>query len=1241
MDHAHDHPKKYPRIARPVELLRPSYDVVVIGSGYGGGVAASRMARGRQSVCVLERGKERWPGEYPSNLKEAAPQIHVSGALSPNDTGRLRIPVEAGDPTGLYHLFLGEGQNAFVGNGLGGTSLLNANIFLRADPRTLSLKYWPEEIRDDPSKLEKYYERAESMLQPSPYPASFPALKKLDVLQKQAATLGVEDKFYRPPQTTWFHEDGPNSSGVQMKTTTLSGQDSTGVNDGSKITTLVTYLADAWNWGAEIFCECEARYVKKHPTQEGYLVFFAWHGAKRDLFGKENVYEHLMWVHARKMVFLGAGVLGSTEIVLRSKERGLRTSQFVGQDLSGNGDILAFGYNLDDEVNGIGKEHPDPARPIGPTITGVIDLRGEDTAKNPLDGFVIEEGAIASSLAHLFQPMLELSPGRVTRAPLSSIPFRTLRSITSKLFGPYAPGGSVEHTQTYLVMSHDSNQATMTLDPDSDDARIVWQGVGRAEHIAEISETLARLGGTLVQSPFFSLLGQAEITVHAIGGLNLGRATSHLGELLRGDDGAGVHEGLIVTDGAVVPAALGVNPFATITALAERSVEGVAAKLGIDIDYATKNAQLDLFGSPQFPVQPKDDVTEAALIRARKTGQVGIGFTEIMNGFVHVGGEIESFGVAASQARADLQDAQFFLSVNAFDEDALLGRSDHPAMLTGTFSSALPGSPHMVTKGKFGLFTVDERTPDTRNLTYEFDMVGVDGKMLHFSGYKVVNNAAAFSTRDIWEETSTLYVTISDGKLVAGKGTMKIKVSDFVHELATIATTGANVPLRITGFGRFGAFFARQLTRVFFAPFAPLTDKGPATRTLTFAARPVPNEVISVTASDGVVSNMQVWEPTKVIDGKVLNVLFVPGASVDERIFALPTIPLNAIEYFTRAGYRCYAVTTRVGLTPNAKLQGGWSIYDARLDVAAGLKEVVRRAGGEKAYVIAHCAGAVAFASGLLDGTIPARDWIRGITISQVFMHPILGTVNDIKANIPLPSAYTFLARSDWFDCVPQPGLVQHAFDSILKFYPVGGRKEICSSASCHRSELAFGRLWNHANLNAATHDHLDEYLGGVSMKSLRHLTLMGRKRITSRPDGTPLIIAPVKDESALEPEPVNPALENLRGIPILIISGSDNVVFAPEGTDMSYSLLRNTFGAEMYERVVFKGRGHLDSWMSSTCADDGDVYDTVLGHVDAICRHGKLGTGEGGVAAEKREVSCSRPVAIVTPPKRANGTTQ
>lgn len=65
---------------------------------------------------------------------------------------------------------------------------------------------------------------------------------------------------------------GPNSTGVEMYPSALTGQDSTGVNDGSKSSTLVNYLSDAWNWGAEMFCECEVRYIKKHPDEEGYLV---------------------------------------------------------------------------------------------------------------------------------------------------------------------------------------------------------------------------------------------------------------------------------------------------------------------------------------------------------------------------------------------------------------------------------------------------------------------------------------------------------------------------------------------------------------------------------------------------------------------------------------------------------------------------------------------------------------------------------------------------------------------------------------------------------------------------------------------------------------------------------------------------------------------------------------------------------------------------------------------------------
>lgn len=112
-----DDPKitSFPRISKPMELMRHAYDVVVIGSGYGGGVAASRMSRAGKRVCVLERGKERWPGEFPTSKGDAFDQLHYSGQIVP--PWLPKKVVHGGDPTGMYHLIFGNGQNAVVGNG--------------------------------------------------------------------------------------------------------------------------------------------------------------------------------------------------------------------------------------------------------------------------------------------------------------------------------------------------------------------------------------------------------------------------------------------------------------------------------------------------------------------------------------------------------------------------------------------------------------------------------------------------------------------------------------------------------------------------------------------------------------------------------------------------------------------------------------------------------------------------------------------------------------------------------------------------------------------------------------------------------------------------------------------------------------------------------------------------------------------------------------------------------------------
>ena len=309
-----------------------------------------------------------------------------------------------------------------------------------------------------------------------------------------------------------------------------------------------------------------------------------------------------MWVQAKEFVFLAAGTFGSTEILLRSKAYGLNMSPTVGKNMSGNGDILSFAYNTDQIVNGIGTDNESYLKkhPVGPCITGIIDMRDEDFAPNVLDGFVIEEGVVPETLAHVLGPMLQLTPDKVKPKDISWE--QLLRSSASKLKsdlkGPWEYGGALNRTLTYLIMSHDDNQAYLSLENNKPALR--FNGVARSQHVQFLDTILGKgankLHGTFERNPFYSpKLGGAEITVHPIGGANMSSdgtgkkgVTNHLGQVSKGSN-AEVYDGLVVVDGAVVPAALGVNPFATITALAERSVEKLALQKGWNIDYGTQN----------------------------------------------------------------------------------------------------------------------------------------------------------------------------------------------------------------------------------------------------------------------------------------------------------------------------------------------------------------------------------------------------------------------------------------------------------------------------------------------------------------------------------------------------------------------------------------------------------------------------------------------------------------------------
>jgi cholesterol oxidase len=527
-------------LSRTLDHVKQRYDVIVVGSGYGGGVAASRLARAGKHVCVLERGREVLTGQFPSRFPDLKNELQVSGK-------RMRT----GASSALYDVRLGEDMHVLVGCGLGGGSLINAGVALRPDARVFADEVWPGQIAQD-GLLDEGFRRAGRWLEPQ----SDPKAAELTKYKALAAASSVIGRAPIAPTITVSFAGGINAAGVEQAACTRCGDCCGGCNVGAKTSVALTYLADAARLRAELFTHAAVERLSKGKdgTWRVHVSRLDGNGAAP----REAVIE-------APIVVLGAGTLGSTEILLRSREHGLALSDRLGHRFSANGDIIAFGYGAGIPVNAVGVGHPPKIEgmEIGAAVSGQIEIDDEHDLAQELR---VQEGVLPSALAPVL-PVLFIPNGRLLGA---------LQSLIAGVYkGPFA------RLQTFFAVSHDTAAGRLVLEDDR--LTLKWPTAKDEPVYRRLDEVLssivAEVGGSYVKNPLAgTVMGHQPATAHPLGGAGMGRERSdgvvnHKGQVFDAGAGRGstaVHEGLYVVDGAVMPRSLGVNPLLTITALAER-----------------------------------------------------------------------------------------------------------------------------------------------------------------------------------------------------------------------------------------------------------------------------------------------------------------------------------------------------------------------------------------------------------------------------------------------------------------------------------------------------------------------------------------------------------------------------------------------------------------------------------------------------------------------------------------------
>ncbi len=600
---------------RQGELGAPDFDVVIVGSGYGGSIAAAALAGlvervpeadgqvhpRKIRVCVLERGNEYLSGMFPPRMADLAGHVRFSGDAAASARG---------ERDGLFDVRIGPDVCALVGNGLGGGSLINAGVMAEPDDAVLASDAWPAAIRNDTHAFKARMQAVKRLLGAADARGDNTILRlvpggtaKYRALQQLTEPTTPTRSFTAAPISVAM-EAKLNSAGVRLDACKLCGDCASGCNHNAKDSLDLNLLRRAQAGGVSLFTGATVLRLERTPDKEAWLLHVVHTDDK--LRRRQGPPLQLM----SRNVILAAGTFGSTEILLRSGTDALQFSRRLGQRFSCNGDMIAVVYDHAMTANAVASEDVQPhEREVGPTITSIVRLSPAGSA--PL---VLEELAIPGPLRRLFEEVVttakvlhalndpdraEHAPSGETADPCAIDPRALHRSSVLAAFGDDGAAGALE-----LIGGND--------EADGDGAvRVRWRGIHDHDLFArQIGALEQRVrdsgnGGRVLPNPLWRLL-PADIqylvddkhgpafTVHPLGGCALGSGENRgvvdefgrVFDVDRDRRADGLHRGLVVLDGSIVPTALGINPSLTIATLAHRAME----QLCIDWQYGPQVA---------------------------------------------------------------------------------------------------------------------------------------------------------------------------------------------------------------------------------------------------------------------------------------------------------------------------------------------------------------------------------------------------------------------------------------------------------------------------------------------------------------------------------------------------------------------------------------------------------------------------------------------------------------------------